>query len=142
MINAPITHPVIVGALASAGHYSTVLVSDAHYAASTTIGVNADIVYLNLEPGSPTIARVVELIAAMVGIESFSTMANSDDVLEGIEAEMSTLLGLDVTRTRLGRDAFYAAARSDDLALCIVTGDTRRFGNVLLTLGVTAPTIS
>jgi L-fucose mutarotase len=34
------------------------------------------------------------------------------------------------------RFGFYALARSENLALCIVTGDSRRFANALLTVGV------
>jgi L-fucose mutarotase len=34
------------------------------------------------------------------------------------------------------RAEFYALARDPNLALCIVTGDTRRFCNALLTVGV------
>jgi L-fucose mutarotase len=36
----------------------------------------------------------------------------------------------------LDRFAFYAQARSDDLALLIVTADVRTYANLLLTLGV------
>ena len=136
MINARIIHPVIIGALASAGHGSTILVADAHYAVSTTIGANADVVFLNLESGLPSITRVVELISAMVAIESLSTMMNPSDDSGGIQAEIGKLLG-SVPHNRITREDFYAATRSENLALCIVTGDTRRFGNVLLTLGVT-----
>jgi L-fucose mutarotase len=37
---------------------------------------------------------------------------------------------------RLDRFAFYAAARSEDVALVIATGERRVYANVLLTLGV------
>jgi L-fucose mutarotase len=140
MINARIIHPVIIGALASAGHGSTILVADAHYAVSTTIGANADVVFLNLESGLPSITRVVELISGMVAIESVSTMRNPNDDSGGIQDEVATLLGSDVPHRRIDREEFYAATRSENLALCIVTGDTRRFGNVLLTIGVTQAT--
>ena len=36
----------------------------------------------------------------------------------------------------LDRFAFYAHARSDDLALAIVTADVRTYANLLLTIGV------
>ncbi len=137
MINARIIHPVIIGALASAGHGSTILVADAHYAVSTTIGANADVVFLNLEAGLPSITRVVELISATVAIESLSTMSNPNDDSGGIDEELAHLLTFDVPHRQIGREEFYAATRSENLALCIVTGDTRRFGNVLLTVGVT-----
>ena len=37
---------------------------------------------------------------------------------------------------RLDRHAFYAAARSDDLAVVVVTADVRQYANLLLTVGV------
>ena len=36
----------------------------------------------------------------------------------------------------LDRFAFYAQARSDDLALAIVTADIRTYTNLLMTIGV------
>jgi L-fucose mutarotase len=134
VISAPIIHPVILTALAAAGHRSTVLVADANYAVSTTIGVNAEVVYLNLEPGSPRIERVVELIAAMVPVESRLSMLIPSDDLGAAQEDVDKVIGRNVPHERVTREEFYAATRSESLALCIVTGDTRRFGNVLLTI--------
>jgi L-fucose mutarotase len=136
MINGRIIHPTIIAALAAAGHRSTVLITDAHYAASTGVGHNATLVHLNLEAGTPTIPRVVELVAATVPVERCTTMHNPEPDHGGVQAEVATILGAAVPHDELSREDFYAAARSDDLALCVVTGDTRRFGNVLLTVGV------
>lgn len=136
MINTPITHPEILGALAATGHRSKVLVADAHYAAATAVGTRAKVVYLNLEPGSPSITRVVELVSAMVPIELRTCMSNPDADYGGVQEEVTAILGPDVPRQDITREDFYASARSDDLVLCIVTGDTRRFGNVMLTIGV------
>jgi L-fucose mutarotase len=36
----------------------------------------------------------------------------------------------------VSREQFYALATSADVALVVVTGDTRRFGNVALRVGV------
>jgi L-fucose mutarotase len=135
VISAPIIHPIIIKALAAAGHRSTVLVADANYAVSTTIGVNAKVVYLNLEPGTQRIERVVELIAAMVPVESRQSMLIPSDDLGVAQADVDKVLGMDVPHERLTREQFNAATRSESLALCIVTGDVRRFGNVLLTIG-------
>src|ERR1700722_985744 len=117
MINARIIHPVIIGALASAGHGSTILVADAHYAVSTTIGANADVVFLNLESGLPSITRVVELISTMVDIESLTTMANPNGDAGGIQDEIADLLGPKVPHSRISREEFYSATRSENLAL-------------------------
>lgn len=136
MINGQIIHPRIIAALAAAGHRSTVLIADAHYAASTAVGPNATLVHLNLEAGSPTIPHVVELVAAMIPIEKRTSMQSSEADFGGVQAEIATILGPALPHCELSREEFYTASRSDDLALCIVTGDIRRFGNVLLTVGV------
>ena len=136
MINGTIIHPKILHGLASAGHRSTILVTDAHYAAQTAVGPNATVVLLNLEPGTPTITRVVELLTGYVPVEKYTTMGTPDPEFDEVQQEMATMLGSTAAHAMLDREGFYAAARSADLALCIVTGDTRRFGNVLLTVGV------
>jgi L-fucose mutarotase len=135
MLNTPIIHPGILASLASAGHKSTILVADGYFAASTTTGPNADRVYLNLEPGSPTVTRVIELLAKMVPIEHWAGMKVPEDVSDEVQAEVAHELGDSIPREQLERGDFYSRARSVDLALCIITGDTRRFANVLLTVG-------
>ncbi|HEX4444418.1 MAG TPA: RbsD/FucU domain-containing protein [Galbitalea sp.] len=140
VLNTPIIHPGILAGLASAGHKSMILVTDGYFAASTTTGPNADRVYLNLEAGSPTVTRVVELIARMVPIEGCSRMTVPAGGSDEVQVEVQRILGDGVPCESLERDEFYASARSVDLALCIVTGDTRRFANVLLRVGPgTAP---
>jgi L-fucose mutarotase len=136
MIAGPILHPRILAALASAGHKSTVLISDAFYAAATATGSNAEIVHLNLERGTPTITRVVELVSSVIAVEKRTTMRATVSGFDEVQDEVTAILGAEVLREDLDRESFYAAVRMDDLALCIVTGDTRRFGNVLLTVGV------
>jgi L-fucose mutarotase len=69
VIHAPIIHPHVLAALAAAGHRSTVLICDAHYAASTAIGPNATVVHLNITAGSPTIPDVLEPLLRTVAVE-------------------------------------------------------------------------
>jgi L-fucose mutarotase len=135
VLNTPITHPVILGALAAAGHKSTILISDAFFAASTTTGPNATRVFLNLEPGIPTVTRVVELVARMTPVEQFTMMREPEGGTGEVAAEIGGLLGAQTPHELLERADFYDRARSSDLALCIVTGDTRRFANVVLRVG-------
>ncbi len=49
------------------------------------------------------------------------------------------MLGPDVGWDELDRFAFYDAARSDDVAVLVATGDQRVYANLLLTLGVRTP---
>ena len=46
------------------------------------------------------------------------------------------MLPPEATVTKLERSAFYEAVRSPLTTLVIATGETRRFANILLTMGV------
>jgi L-fucose mutarotase len=136
VISGPVTHPAILSALAGAGHLSSILISDANYPASTTVGPNAVLVHLNLEAGTPSIPHVVELVAKTVPIEGWASMATPEPSFLEVQDQVSKVLGASIPHGIVSREEFYALARSENLALCIVSGDMRRFGNTLLTVGV------
>lgn len=136
MIKSTIIHPQILQSLAAAGHKSTVVIADAHYAAATAVGPNARTVYLNLTAGRPTIPEALAAVLATVVVEHASQIKATADALPStVQEEVAGLLQPDVPLEYVDRDAFYGLARKPDLALAVVTGDTRRFGNVLLRLG-------
>jgi L-fucose mutarotase len=131
-----LTHPEILAALAGAGHGSTVLLADGHYPVATAAGPNAVQVALNLAPGTVTVTEVLRAIIDAVAVESYAVMQPPAEVGEPeIFADFAEILG---NRGRVGleRFAFYEAARADDLALVVQTGDIRTYANILLTLGV------
>jgi len=137
VLSGRLIHPEILGALASGGHGSTVLVTDAHYAAATAVGPNARRVYLNLEPGRPTVPEVLSVLLESVAVEKVTRIEPAADARPCVvQDEVDALLPAGVTHEFVDRFAFYELARRDDLVLAVVTGDVRRFGNVLLTLGV------
>jgi L-fucose mutarotase len=134
-----LTHPEILAALASAGHGSTVLLADGHYPAATAAGPHAITVALNLAPGTVTVTEVLDLLVDAVAIESVAVMVPpADDPTPAIFDEFASILPAGTPRADLDRFAFYAAAKSDDLALVVQTGDTRIYANILVTLGVVA----
>jgi L-fucose mutarotase len=137
MIRNTLTHPEILSSLAAAGHGSTVLITDGHYAARTAIGPNASRVYLNLTADWPRVTDVLRLVLGAVEVEAATMIRPSPDALPcEAQAEIGRLLPSSLTPQLVDRARFYDRARSLDLVLCIVTGDTRRFANVLLTVGV------
>lgn len=141
MITAKLTHPGIIAALAAAGHGSTVLLTDGHYPAKTAVGPNSHTVHLNLTSGSPTVPEVLSVLLETIPVERATVIRPSDDALPSlVQEEIRRLLPEPVPLTHVGRHDFYALAREPDLALCVVTGDNRRFANVLLTMGVLRPT--
>ncbi|WP_409464980.1 RbsD/FucU domain-containing protein [Amycolatopsis sp. GA6-003] len=136
MIANTITHPEVLSALARAGHGSTVLVADGHWAANRA-GPRARTVFLNLTAGTPTVPEVTAVVRGTVHIERITQMRPSPDSLPSeVQDQTAALFSPGVPRTLVSREEFYALAGSDDLVLAVVTGDRRRFGNVLLHVGV------
>src|SRR5215217_6964206 len=125
MLLTELLHPEILAGLASAGHGSKVLLADGHYPASTVVGRQARTVYLNLTPGLLNVSTVLDVLLRTIPIEAAAVM-----VPPAAEPEPEAI------REYRDRFAFYAQARSDDLALLIVTADVRTYANLLLTLGV------
>lgn len=144
MLRYELLHPGLVGALAAAGHGSRILVADANYPHSTGAGRGVERVHLNLRPGLLTVDQVLEVLLDAVPVESAAVMVpggvDGDVVAAGEEipahAGYRRMLGGDVGWAELDRFAFYDAARSDDVAVLVATGDQRVYANLLLTLGV------
>lgn len=137
MITGQVTHPGIISGLASAGHGATVLITDGHYSAATAVGPNAQTVYLNLQSDLPTVPQVLEAVLTSVQIEKLTRITPSEDAVPClVHGEIDKLMPEGIEAEYVDRFEFYALARSQNLALCIVTGDSRRFANALLTVGV------
>ena len=135
MITHPLTHPELLSALARAGHGSQVLVADANYPFRTVVGPNAQVVYLNLRPGLVGATDVLEALLTAVVVEAAAVMVPGAGEEPAIFADFRRLLpGIELEE--LTRQEFYAASRTEDLALLVATGEQRVFSNVLLTLGV------
>lgn len=140
MISARLTHPEMIAALAAAGHGSTVLLTDGYYPARTAVGPNAQTVHLNLTKGTPTVPEVLSVVLETIAVEKATLISPSADALPSVvQEDVRRLLPEATPMEHVGRHDFYALARTPDLALCVVTGDDRRFANVLLTIGVVPP---
>ncbi|MHC5908240.1 RbsD/FucU domain-containing protein [Streptomyces sp. S6] len=136
MLLTELLHPGILQALAGAGHGARVLITDGHYPASTATGDRATTVHLNLAPGLLDTSTVLDVLLRAIPVESAHVMVPPDGEPEpeAIAAHRARLAPVPVET--LDRFAFYAAARSPDLALTVVTADTRTYANLLITIGV------
>lgn len=139
MLHHQLTHPTILAALASAGHGSRVLISDGHYPHTTGANPAAERVYLNLSPDRLLVTEVLHALVDAVPIEAATVMTPppelpEPEVFADFRAALPGIGALD----GLDRFAFYEAARGQDTALVIATGDRRTYANLLLTLGVRA----
>jgi hypothetical protein len=79
MISSRLTHPQTLAALAAAGHGSTVLISDGHYAAATAVNPREIVVHLNLEANHPKVTDVLDVVRASIPIESWTAMQPAGD---------------------------------------------------------------
>ncbi len=136
MLTGKLLHPEILKALASAGHFSQILIADGNYAFCTRAGERATVVYLNLMPGIPKTTDVLEALLDAIPVQQAAVMQTPTGEDAPIVAEFARLLPAGLAITRLERQAFYEAAASPMTSLIIATGETRRFANLLLTIGV------
>ncbi len=145
MLKHRLIHPEINAILARAGHHAKVLIADGNYPASSTMGPNGTLVSLNLSPGVPTCTQVLEALLDAVPIEAANTMmyetsgpyALTED--PPVWAEYRAALEwakVDVKLEPIAKWDFYPAVKTADHVLTIQTGDTQRFANLLLTIGV------
>lgn len=135
MLRQRLIHPDILGALAAAGHGSKILITDGNYPASTMIGENAQLVYLNLAPGMPTVTDVLRVLLTAVPVEDASVMEPAEGPEPDIFDEFRVQLP-NVSLTTHDRFTFYEEASGPDTCLQIVTGEQRIYANILLTIGV------
>ncbi len=135
MLRQQLIHPEILEALAAAGHGSKILIADGNYPASTMLGDNASLVYLNLAPGMPTVTDVLRVLLTAVPIEDAAVMEPAEGpeptIFDEFRAQMP---GLQLTG--YDRFTFYEEASGPDTCLQIITGEQRIYANLLLTIGV------
>jgi L-fucose mutarotase len=133
MLKTKLLHPQILAQLARMGHGSRILIADGNYPFETASSPSAVKVYLNLMPGVVHVMQVVQAIIETVPLES-ATIMNADSQV--MYNEFSALLPKDVVISRLNKTEFYDQVRSSDTGLVIATAETRRFANILLTIGI------
>jgi len=128
--------PDILSSLGRAGHGSCVLIADGNYPVSTHSPGSATKVFLNLRPGMVQVADVLEVLRDTIPIEQATMMAAPDSQPAAVQQELIKLLPAGVPTRSLSRTEFYAAVSQPTTALVIVTGEERRFANLLITIGV------
>jgi len=135
MLTAKLLHPEILSALAKCGHFSKILIADGNYPALTMSNPAAVKVFLNLMPGVPTVSQTLEALVSASVFQEAAVVAPPDDSFRAVHREYAAMLP-GITLKEMERFAFYEEAKSSSLGLLILTADTRRFANLLLTVGV------
>ncbi|WP_284746016.1 RbsD/FucU domain-containing protein [Amycolatopsis sp. RTGN1] len=121
--------------MAATGHGSQILIADANYAHATNVHPGADVVYLNLRPGLVGIDDILTSLLDTVPVESVVAMRPDDGSVPACWAGYEQLLGPEIPLRPIARLEFYQTCRRPDVALCIASGDTRHYANLLLTVG-------
>ena len=146
MLQTTLLHPDVLRVLARSGHHSRVLIADGNYPAENRRGPRAELVALQLMPGVPSVAQVLEAILATVRIDEIHTMGvdRSDPYAAAtpgdppVWAEYRRILAAvrsPCTLQPIVKWDFYEAASSPDHVLTVQTADTQPWANLLLTLG-------
>lgn len=141
MILGPLVHPPLLAALARAGHGAKVLLADGNYPHSTGAPPRAERVWLNVAPGMLTVADVLGVLTQTIAVERATVMVPEADALPEHRPDVIPSHGCyretlpDVHLDELPRFEFYAAARADDVAILVATGDQALYANLLLTIG-------
>jgi len=144
MLKTKLIHPEILRRLAMAGHHAVVLIADGNYPVSSKKGPHAATIHLNLMPGVPSCAQVLEALLSAVPVDRVNTMAPETEGQYAIEGdppvwnpyrETMAAAGLEIELEPIEKWAFYDAVANDDHVLTIQTADQEPFANILLTLG-------
>jgi L-fucose mutarotase len=136
MLKTNLLHPEILNVLGSSGHGSRVLIADGNYPFSTGSHERAKKVFLNLSPGILSVTDVLKVIKEAIVVESYFVMEPPDKIPQSIHDEFFEILGENVPVKKVNRCEFYDEVKSTDTCLVIATGETKRFANILLTIGV------
>lgn len=133
MLKGKLIHPDIMAALALCGHGDKVLIADGNYPLDSKTG-DAELVYLGVTPGLPTVTDVLAAVQSVVNIEKAEVMDPADGTEPEIYKEFSAMFdGMELNK--LGRYEFYDACCEKPVRLAVSTGEQRLFANILLTLG-------
>jgi L-fucose mutarotase len=136
MLKTKLLHPEILMALASNGHGAKILIADGNFPITTCTPPSVKKVFLNLAPGLLSATDVLRVLKDHLSIESATTMVPMDEAPQSIHKEFASILGENLSLTALKRFEFYEQAKKSDVCLAIATGETRRFANLLLEIGV------
>ncbi len=143
MLKTTLLHPDILRIVARGGHHTKILIADGNYPAATKKGPNAELVSLQLMPGIPTVAQVLQALLSALPVDAVNTMGIPADDPYAKFGEPPAWADF----RKLAADAgiasiepiskwdFYKAVESPDHILTIQTADQALWANVLLTLG-------
>jgi L-fucose mutarotase len=136
MLKIKLLHPEILQSLGSNGHGARILIADGNFPFSTCPTPTSKKVFLNFAPGMLAVTDILTVIVDYIPIESAMVMIPIDESIPDIHEEFEKILGEGFAMIKLKRVEFYEEVKSPDTCLVIATGETKRFANILLVIGV------
>ena len=131
---SPVVSPDLLKTLAEMGHGDEIVFSDAHFPAHT---FNSRVIRADGVSAEALLAGVIPLFE----LDAYATPVVMMDAVPGdsldpaVEAAYRKALGYDGTIQREERFAFYERAKK--AYAVVITGQTAKYGNVILKKGVT-----
>ena len=138
---SPVVSPDLLKALAEMGHGDEIVISDAHFPGHT---VGRDCAYVLRADGIPA-DRLLAGIIPLLELDSYVTpvamMAPvpGDALDPAVEAAYRKALGYSGKIELVERFAFYERAKK--AYAIVISGETRKYGNIILKKGVTPASV-
>ena len=129
--------PELLKTLAEMGHGDEIVISDAHFPAHT---FNAKVIRADGIAADRLLAGIIPLFELDAYATPVIMMAPvlGDTLDPAVEAAYRAALGYDGEIEQVERYAFYERAKK--AFAVVVTGETRKYGNIILKKGVTPQT--
>ncbi len=135
---SPVISPDLLKTLSEMGHGDEIVISDAHFPAHT-FGKNcAAVIRADGIPADALLAGIIPLfeLDAYVDAPVAMMQAVPGDTLDpSVEAKYRAAMKYEGTIERVERFAFYERAKK--AYAIVITGETAKYGNIILKKGVT-----
>ena len=134
---SPLVSPELLKTLSEMGHGDEIVVSDAHFPAHGVARPGCEVIRADGVGAAALLAG----IAPLFELDSYATPLVMMDAVPGdgldpeVERRYRSALGYGGAMERLERNAFYERARKAHAI--VVTGETAKYGNIILKKGVT-----
>ncbi len=136
---SPVISPDLLKALAEMGHGDEIVVSDAFFPAHTFGRAGAIVLRADGVPAEKLLAGVTRLIELDTYVDAPTVMMRAvpgDSLDPAVEAKYRAAMNYTGKIERMERFAFYERAKK--AYVIVVTGETAKYGNIILKKGIIA----
>ena len=130
--------PELLKVLSEMGHGDEIVISDAHFPACS---VNSRVIHVGIVPSPEMLKAFIKLIELDQYVEKPVMMMEpvpGDEIDPDLMKDCKRVLGKDAERIDyIERFAFYERAKKTFAV--VVTGEGRKYGNIIVKKGVTMP---